>query len=132
MTSCNIALKEWAVTLCALNQGRQIVLLRKGGLLDPATETSEAGTFAIEYSNFWLMPTFLHQDTKLVKPEHRDLFEHAQSMRRADEKQFLALQTWARSPEYKAAVQKLNEARTQKTGSSTFRAPEPNRTSSQI
>ncbi len=95
MISCNIALKEWAVTLCALNEGRQIVLLRKGGLLDPATETSAAGTFAIEYSNFWLMPTFLHQDTKLVRPEHRDLFERAQSLRRAGEKQFLALQTWA-------------------------------------
>ena len=93
---CDIALKEWSVTLCALNEGRQIVLLRKGGLLDPATDVSEAGTFAIEYSNFWLMPTFLHQDTKLVKPEHRDLFESSQSMRRADEKQFLALQTWAR------------------------------------
>ncbi|HVF85642.1 MAG TPA: DUF1802 family protein [Abditibacteriaceae bacterium] len=96
MTSCDIALKEWAVTLCALNQGRQIVLLRKGGLLDPATDASEAGTFSIEYSNFWLMPTFLHQDTRLVKPEHRDLFECAQALRRMDEKQFLALQTWAR------------------------------------
>lgn len=94
--TCKVALKEWAVTLRALNEGRQIVLLRKGGLLDPATDTGEAGTFSIEYSNFWLMPTFLHQDTRLVKLEHRDLFERAQSMRRADEKQFLALQSWAR------------------------------------
>ncbi len=57
-----IALKEWHATIAALEAGRQILLLRKGGLLDPE------GAFALEYSQFWLAPTRFHQDETLVKP----------------------------------------------------------------
>ena len=56
-----IALKEWHATIAALESGRQILLLRKGGLLDPE------GAFALEYSRFWLAPTRFHQDETLVK-----------------------------------------------------------------
>ena len=68
-SSC--ALKEWAATCLALAQGRQIILLRKGGLLD------EDGVFHLEQPNFYLSPTWLHQDATLVKPQHRDLLEQA-------------------------------------------------------
>ena len=71
------ALKEWAITGQALAQGRQIVLLRKGGLLD------EDGSFALEHGEFWLLPTWLHQERGLVKPEHQDLWQ--QTPREADE-----------------------------------------------
>jgi hypothetical protein len=71
---CNIALKEWAITCEALAQGRQIILLRKGGLLD------EDGTFSLEHGQFFLLPTYLHQEEALVKPEHRDLFRSAQKI----------------------------------------------------
>ncbi len=96
MKNCHVALKEWAVTIAALEQGRQVVLLRKGGLLDPATDVSQAGTFSFEYSNFWLLPTHLHQDEKLVKPEHFDLFRTARDWRDAQQKEFLSLHLWAR------------------------------------
>lgn len=68
---CNVALKEWAATGLALAQGRQILLLRKGGLLD------EDGSFSLEHGGFWLLPTWLHQERSLVKPAHQDLFESA-------------------------------------------------------
>jgi len=65
----SVALKEWALTGAALGLGRQIILLRKGGLLD------EDGTFHLEHRSFLLLPTWLHQEPALVSPEHRDLFE---------------------------------------------------------
>jgi len=74
--SCDVALKEWSVTCQALARGRQIALLRKGGLLD-----SEGGVFALEHGRFWLQPTYLHQEQHLVKPEHRDLFAASDAAR---------------------------------------------------
>lgn len=74
---CAHALKEWAIVGEALAQNRQIVLLRKGGLLD------EDGHFALEQGQFWLLPTWLHQERGLVKAAHQDLWE--QTPRAADE-----------------------------------------------
>lgn len=71
---CNVALKEWAITCEALSQGRQIILLRKGGLLD------EDGSFTLEHGQFFLLPTWLHQEEALVKPEHRDLFRTTEKL----------------------------------------------------
>lgn len=70
----NVALKEWAITCEALAQGRQIVLLRKGGLLD------EDGTFSLEHGQFFLLPTWLHQEEALVRPDDRDLFRVTQKL----------------------------------------------------
>ena len=63
------ALKEWAITGQALAQGRQIILLRKGGLWD------EDGSFALEHDEFWLLPTWLHQERGLVKAADQDLWQ---------------------------------------------------------
>ena len=71
------ALKEWAITGEALAQNRQIVLLRKGGLLD------EDGHFALEHSQFWLLPTWLHQERGLVKSDDQNLWK--QTPRAPDE-----------------------------------------------
>ena len=71
------ALKEWAIVGEALAQNRQIVLLRKGGLLD------EDGHFALEHGQFWLLPTWLHQERGLVKAAHQDLWQ--QTPRAPDE-----------------------------------------------
>ncbi len=71
-TLLNVALKEWNATTAALEAGRQILLLRKGGLLDPG------GVFELEYPQFWLAPTRFHQDKNLVKPAdvaYLDAFE---------------------------------------------------------
>ncbi len=50
-----IAFKEWAVICRALALGKQALILRKGGI----AETS--GEFRPEHSQFWLYPTFVHQ-----------------------------------------------------------------------
>ena len=62
-TSLDIALKEWASVCGALEAGRQILLLRKGGIYEAA------GEFELENRQFLLFPTYLHQNLKLLKPE---------------------------------------------------------------
>lgn len=57
------ALKEWAVVCWALTSGRQIVLLRKGGIHE------EDGVFRVDDPEFFLMPTYEHQKPDLLTPE---------------------------------------------------------------
>ena len=61
------AFKEWAAICRALAQGRQDVILRKGGIVEPG------GEFRLEQRRFFLMPTFLHQSPESLIPEARDL-----------------------------------------------------------
>ena len=56
-------LKEWATVVKALEQGKQTVILRKGGILETASG------FKIESKKFFLFPTWEHQEIKHVKPE---------------------------------------------------------------
>jgi len=82
-------LKEWAATCAALGAGRQILLLRKGGIAD--------GAFELEHSQFWLMPTYEHQHASLVKPESRDLIAIAEAQKQDGENaKFIVLRQWAR------------------------------------
>jgi hypothetical protein len=61
----HVALKEWASVCAALEQGRQIVLLRKGGIHETG------GQFELEHPRFLLFPTYLHQNKEMLKPaEH--------------------------------------------------------------
>jgi len=62
-TESGIALREWAVAVRALEEGRMIVVLRKGGI---AEETKE---FRLESPRFYLFPSFEHQRPELVVPE---------------------------------------------------------------
>jgi hypothetical protein len=64
--SLNIALKEWAIVCQALQHGRQIVLLRKGGIYEAA------GEFELEHPRFLLFPTYLHQKVEMLKPSDRE------------------------------------------------------------
>lgn len=70
METIHNALKEWSVACRALETGRQIVLLRKGGLLDAE------GSFALEATRFWLCPTKWHQDANLLQAAHHDLLQN--------------------------------------------------------
>jgi len=56
-----VALKEWQVVCDALAAGRQIILLRKGGIYE------SAGEFEIEHRRFLLFPTYLHQNAAMLK-----------------------------------------------------------------
>jgi hypothetical protein len=67
--SLTIALKEWASVGNALGTGRQIILLRKGGI----HESSQG--FEVEHPRFLLFPTYLHQNLKMLKPEAHTGFE---------------------------------------------------------
>ena len=50
------ALKEWSVAVRALREGRQVILLRKGGILDAG------GEFDVQARDVALFPTFLHEE----------------------------------------------------------------------
>jgi hypothetical protein len=60
-THLNVALKEWKTVCDALGSGRQIILLRKGGIYEAA------GEFEIEHRQFLLFPTYLHQKPEMLK-----------------------------------------------------------------
>src|SRR5438128_1501853 len=60
----NIALKEWAIVCDEVLAGRQVVLLRKGGILE------QRGTgFQIEHESFFFYPNTEHQSREQLKPE---------------------------------------------------------------
>jgi hypothetical protein len=63
------ALKEWSAAVHALLDGRQTVLLRKGGIGEKR--------FAVEASRFLLFPTVAHSHAARVRDEHRDLLHTA-------------------------------------------------------
>ena len=50
-----VALKEWAVVQRSLLEGHQIILLRKGGLIE------ESGDFDLRAGQFLLYPTYAHE-----------------------------------------------------------------------
>src|SRR5947207_10920342 len=64
----NVALKEWASVCHALETGRQIMLLRKGGIYE------SAGEFELEHREFIFFPTYLHQNLRMLKPEAQEGF----------------------------------------------------------
>ena len=55
------ALKEWSSVIEALGDGRQVVLVRKGGIADPA--------FGVEAPRFYLYPTYFHQGEMQARAE---------------------------------------------------------------
>lgn len=56
------ALKEWAVVIRAMDEGEQLILLRKGGISEPV------GEFRVEQEEFFFFPSYEHQKRHLVKP----------------------------------------------------------------
>lgn len=69
------AFKEWAAICRALARGRQDVILRKGGIVEPG------GSFRLKQPEFLLMPTFLHQSAEQLIPEARDLLDDIEADR---------------------------------------------------
>lgn len=63
------ALKEWSSIVGALESGDQLVILRKGGILDVASG------FKFEKEMFALFPTHEHQDASSIKPEYQKYLE---------------------------------------------------------
>jgi hypothetical protein len=58
------ALKEWAIVCKALEEGRQVLLLRKGGIM----EYKEG--FQVKHNSFLLYPTFEHQSLESIQLDY--------------------------------------------------------------
>ena len=61
----SVALKEWGAAAVALLDGRQTVLVRKGGIHEKS--------FRVDRDRFVLFPTVAHSHRERVRPEHHDL-----------------------------------------------------------
>ena len=61
----SLALKEWAAAVHALLQGRQTVLLRKGGIHEKR--------FTVRGPRFLVFPTVAHSHAESTRPEFADL-----------------------------------------------------------
>ncbi|AQA05898.1 hypothetical protein BVC93_30000 [Mycobacterium sp. MS1601] len=65
------ALKEWSAAIHGLLDGRQSILLRKGGIHEKR--------FAVSAQEFLLFPTSVHSHAERVRPEHRELLASTDS-----------------------------------------------------
>lgn len=81
----NLALKEWAVVCQALAEGKQIFILRKGGIQEKE--------FQVKDQEFLLYPTLEHQSREEIKPEFHDLFKRYPSF---DEEEFIPISHYAK------------------------------------
>ncbi len=61
------ALKEWTTAVNALEVGKTIMLLRKGGIHE------RGGRFQVAHEEILLYPTYEHQQPFLLKPEYANL-----------------------------------------------------------
>jgi hypothetical protein len=61
-----IALKEWAIVCKALEEGKQMLLLRKGGIMEYRKG------FEVKHNEFLLYPTFEHQSVESIKAEYKE------------------------------------------------------------
>ena len=77
--TCQLALKEWAITVRALADGDQIMMLRKGGIHE------ESKDFRVVHPEFLLYPTYLHQREDLLKDSHQPTLRQLLSDSPADD-----------------------------------------------
>jgi len=61
-----IALKEWSIVCKALEEGKQMLLLRKGGIMEYRKG------FEVKHNEFLLYPTFEHQSIESIKAEYKE------------------------------------------------------------
>ncbi|MEC4804393.1 MAG: DUF1802 family protein [Jaaginema sp. PMC 1080.18] len=80
------ALKEWAIAVEALTQGKTILLIRKGGIKE------ENNRFEVAHRQILLYPTYEHQKPQLLKPEYRDRVTIVNS---GWHPQTVSMQSWA-------------------------------------
>ena len=64
------ALKEWAIVCKAAEDGNQVLLFRKGGIME------YRNGFELKHKNFFLFPTFEHQSMESIREEYKKEFEN--------------------------------------------------------
>ena len=62
VTASRIGFKDWALVCAALGQGRQSLILRKGGIAEGRDG------FRFKHETFFLFPTQYHQQAQRVRP----------------------------------------------------------------
>jgi len=77
LTATVPALKEWSAAVHALLDGRQLVLLRKGGIGEKRFVGVPPACGGMAAQEFVLFPTVAHSHAERVRPEHRDLLARA-------------------------------------------------------
>jgi hypothetical protein len=77
-TANRVAFKEWAVICAALASGRQILILRKGGIHEGRDG------FRVRDREFWLFPTAFHQDVSHLTDDARPLLAQVQAQQPPD------------------------------------------------
>ena len=88
---CQTALKEWAITVQALAQGEQILLLRKGGIHEDGKD------FRVIHPEFLLYPTYEHQREDLLKQGHQQAL--ARLLEETPRSDTITFTHWARAEE---------------------------------
>jgi len=73
--TCRTVLKEWATVLEAMGRGEQVVLIRKGGVIEPGSG------FELRAETFIFSPTFEHQAVAFLREPFRAYFEAAAARR---------------------------------------------------
>lgn len=63
------ALKEWAVVCDAIETGDQILLFRKGGIME------YRNGFELKFKDFFLFPTFEHQARESIRPQYHAVLD---------------------------------------------------------
>jgi hypothetical protein len=82
----HVAFKEWASIVLALEEGRQDLIFRKGGIAE------EGRGFQVEHDRFLLFPTYFHQQTTGLRDEFAPLLERAMRARPPEGK--LVITSW--------------------------------------
>jgi hypothetical protein len=71
----NVAFKEWAAICAALGEGRQTLIIRKGGI----HEGREG--FRVAHPEFWLFPTYVHEAAMGLEPDALPILARIQTER---------------------------------------------------
>ena len=71
LASNRVAFKEWAAIVEALGRGEQVLIFRKGGIHEKGRR------FDVANEEFFLFPTFEHQNPKDLKPEGQIFLKRA-------------------------------------------------------
>ena len=82
----HVAFKEWASIVLALEEGKQDLIFRKGGIAE------DGRGFEVEHDRFLLFPTYFHQQTTGLRDEFAPLLERAMRARPPEGK--LVITSW--------------------------------------
>src|SRR6478672_2587489 len=77
------ALKEWAIVCKAIEDGKQVLLFRKGGIME------YRNGFELKHKVFFLFPTFEHQSIDSIQNEYREELEVLKQQQQKDNTQSL-------------------------------------------